>query len=127
MRRALPCLLVVLALAACSAPRQPPVPRDVALRDDRELELTVIKPWDALRLKGPSESSHVVEVEVLDGPAELVGKRLTLPYDEWMVGAPPPKAGTVLRTSARAWVARDRGSRGKPFSGWDDERPLERK
>ena len=117
-------LLPLLALAACGQPREPIVSRAQAEIDRRDLELRVIKPFDAVRLPYPTQSSHLIEVEIIAGPKDLVGRIVTLPYDEWAMGEPPPKAGAVLRTSPRRWVLGDGTSRGKPITGWDGKRSI---
>lgn len=122
MVRAAPALLLVLALAGCGQPRQPIIDRDQAEADRREFSLRVVEPFDTIRLPYPTRSSHLIEVEVLDGPPDLVGRIITLPYDEWAMGEPPPRTGEVLRTTPRRWVAGDGSSRGKPFGGWEDRR-----
>lgn len=125
MRRVALVVAIVL-LAGCGEPRQPIVARAQAEADQRELELRVVKAFDAMKLPYPTQSSHLIEVEVLAGPEDLVGRVITLPYDEWAMGEPAPKAGDVLRTSPRRWVAGDGTSHGKPFTGWDGTRPIER-
>jgi hypothetical protein len=122
MRRPLLALLLILTLVGCGQPRQPIVGRDEAESDRREHELRVIKAFDAIRLPYPTASSHLVEVEVLVGPPDRVGRVVTLPYDEWAMGGPPPERGQILRTTPRRWVLGDGSSRGKPFSGWDAKR-----
>ena len=118
-------LLTLLALAACGQPREPIVSRAQAELDRRELDLRVVKPFDAMKLPYPTHSSHLIEVEVIGGPSDLVGRIITLPYDEWAMGEPAPTAGDVLRTSPRRWVLGDGTSRGKPFTGWDGKRLIQ--
>jgi hypothetical protein len=113
-------LMLVLTVVGCGQPRQPIVARDQAEGDRRELELRVIESFDAIRLPYPTASSHLIEVEVLAGPPELLGRVVTFPYDEWAMGGPPPERGEVVRTSPRRWVLGDGSSRGKPFAGWED-------
>lgn len=114
-------LFALLLAASCGGPRQPIVSRDQAMRDQRQLNVRVIQVFDTIRLNFPTESSHLIEVELLDlheGPS-----RLTLPYDEWMMGAPPPKAGVRLTIVPRDWVRGAGASKGKPMHGWSETKP----
>ncbi|MCS6970416.1 MAG: hypothetical protein RMM29_06485 [Planctomycetota bacterium] len=123
MRR---CSLAVLAayalLAACAAPgpRVPPWTRAQALAATEPLEVTIVRVWDTVRdavREGREPGiSHIIEVEVRSG--EQAGQRLALPYDEWNVGAPPPRAGRTLVIAPADWVRRAKDTRGRPFSGW---------
>jgi hypothetical protein len=61
--------------------------------------------------------SHIIEVEVLDGPDQ--GKVLALPYDEWNVGHRPPRAGERVVVSPSDWVRRDPASHGRPAKGYE--------
>ncbi len=117
-------LLSLLALVACGQPREPIVSRAQAELDRRDFQLRVVEPFDAMRLPYPTHSSHLIEVEIIEGPADLIGRVITLPYDEWAMGEPPPKRGDLLRTSPRRWVLGDGTSRGKPFTGWEGTRPI---
>lgn len=113
-------------LAACaSRPQAPVVSVDQAMTLTQALPLRVEAVFDALRLKEHVPgASHVVEVTVTGGPN--AGRRMTLPFDEWMVGHLPPQTGTELTIAPRTWVAGDGSSGGRPMEGFDRERTLRR-
>jgi hypothetical protein len=117
--RAAALLLSAAALAflgACTDTRVPPTARAVALSDNGVREVKIVKLWnqsgDRIGENDP-HISHYIEVDVLSG--EGAGKPLTLPYDTWNVGKPPPAVGTVVVMAPADWVRRDPVSQGRPF------------
>jgi hypothetical protein len=112
--------LLIALLAGCGGPRKPVTSRAEALNDQRQLNVRVVKVHDCMLLNFPTESSHLIEVELLD--LHEGSGRLTLPYDEWMVGAPPPKAGSRVTITPSAWMRGDGSSKGKPMHGWDERK-----
>jgi hypothetical protein len=121
MRPRYPAFLVVCLLVAGCAPREPIISRDEAMKDRREFEVRILAVHDAMDISRPTETSHLVEVSVI-GAAAGTPARLTLPYDEWAVGAPPPKPGAVLRITPAQWVRPSPTSTGRPREGWSERR-----
>jgi hypothetical protein len=117
-------ILVLFGLLAigCGQPRTPIVAVEQAKDDRRKLEVEIVKVFDSMMVNRSTESSHLIEVKILEGPQDLVGKHLTLPYDEWMVGAAPPKEGKKLSMTPADWVRKSATSRGKPREGWETEK-----
>jgi hypothetical protein len=93
------------------------VPKDQALRDERVLRVRVVKVYDNRNGDYTTEFniSHVLDVDVIAGPDELIGKPLTLPFDIFYVAKPPPQAGEEVVTSPSAWVMRNRGGKARGF------------
>lgn len=119
------CLLVVLV--ACGVPRQPVLTADQAMAESRVLDLRVVKLHDAMTVKGLTQGSHLIEVEIYDGIPEYCGRIITLPYDEWAVGGPPPAVGTRLHIAPRMWLVTASSSRGKPLVGWEESADRQRR
>ena len=113
----LPAALAALALllGGCGQgrPEHTVWTRAQAEHDERAMRLKVVKTFDNAENDYTTEPFvwWVVDVEVLDGPADLIGTTLTLPYDDRIVGEPVPTPGTVVVTSPAAWVHRN--SKGK--------------
>ena len=112
-------LSVILALAGCGGP--------VEIRVPAEQALTLTTPWtfrvtgihDALKVREPTPgATHLIDITIT-GPPELAGKVLALPYDEWAMGAPPPRVGSVHTLAPRTWIAGNPKSRGRPMKGFD--------
>jgi len=118
-RSGLTALIAVVLLVGCGEPRYPTMPTEQAQIDDRPMRVSVLRVLDAMHVPRPTQGSHLIEVEVLDGPAQYRGRKLTLPYDEWSVGAPPPDEGSQLSITPAAWVVPAKGSKGKPLKGWE--------
>jgi hypothetical protein len=120
MRRSL-ALAAVLVLAACNGPARPIIAKEAAAAAREPMTLRVRGVWDAIDdiadVTDPGVT-HLLEVDVLDGPEGWSGRRLTLPYDEWAVGEPPPKRGTTVTASPARWVRGDGKSRGKAKDAW---------
>jgi hypothetical protein len=118
MRAPLACLL--LLLAACGGPRQPVLTADQAMAETRRLDVVVVQVFDAVtEVTGLTQGSHLIEVRVAGGAPEWEGRVITLPYDEWAVGRPPPARGTRLRLAPREWLVTDPASKGRPIDGWN--------
>jgi len=114
-------LASILCLVGCGGEaRTKPLNRSQAIAKTEVLEVKVVKVWDvvvdALDHDREPGISHYVEVDVLSGSS--AGKQMTLPYDEWNVGGPPPEAGTTLVMAPADWVKRSKDSRGRPIGGW---------
>lgn len=118
--------LSLCLLSACGGPREPVLTKDQAMAERRVLDLRVVAIHDAMDVMGPTQGSHLIEVEVLDGAPEYVGKIITLPFDEWAVGRAPPTVGAQLRLAPRTWLVTAADSKGKPIEGWE-ERPEQRR
>jgi hypothetical protein len=120
------CSLLITTLAllcACGGPRAPITSREQALHDQRRLDVRIVHVHDTLSLPYQTETSHLIEVKVLGGAdaaqvRDLKGRVITLPYDEWMVGAPPPRNGKRMNIAPADWVRRSTTSHGKPADGW---------
>ncbi|HYE08032.1 MAG TPA: hypothetical protein VEL07_21115 [Planctomycetota bacterium] len=113
-------LVLVLLLAACGKARQPIVTVAAAAAERRPMTLHVQEVHDTVRLAMATEAgiSHLIEVAVVDGPDDWRGREVTLPYDEWQVGSPPPKRGANVTTSPARWVrGGGPGSRAAPKAG----------
>lgn len=113
--------LLLLALAGCgNQSRTPPLTRAQAAARTEVLEMKIVKVWDvvsdALDHDREPGISHCVEVDVISGSS--AGKQLTLPYDEWNVGKPPPAVDSTVVAAPADWVRRGKDSRGRPFGGW---------
>ncbi len=117
MRTSVLLVALTLLLCGCDGPRSTMMPRKDALRDDRVLRMEVVQVYDNKDRDYTSEFniSHVIDVDVLDGPPELVGKPLTLPYDLFFVAQPPPLVGAVVVSSPAAWVSRNRSGKARGF------------
>lgn len=103
--------IILTCLSACSGgPRQDPTPSADAIHDIRVLRVAVVKVFDNRTRDYTSDFhiSHVVDVDVLDGPGDVSGQHLTLPYDEFNVGQPPPHAGDVVTMTPADWLSRNR-------------------
>lgn len=126
-----PFLRPLLVAGACLAPllltscggvqtRTQPLTRSQASARTEVLEMKIVEVWDvvadALDHDREPGISHLIEVDVLSG--STAGKQLTLPYDEWNVGKPPPAEGSVVVGAPADWVKRGKDSRGRPFGGW---------
>jgi hypothetical protein len=110
-------VMLLVLLAGCSGPRSTMVPKDEARRDERVLRVRVLQVYDNRDRAYTREFnvSHVIDVDVLDGPPELVGHPLTLPFDQFYVAKPPPQAGEEVVTTPAAWVTRNRGGKARGF------------
>ena len=112
-------LLVVLAmlLTACEGPRETVTTRSEAMSATTPMRLKVLKVWnnDRMEWSGEPHISHVIDVEVMDGPEGWVGKFLSLPYDYSYVVDPPPLAGDVVVTAPADWVKQNRERKPRPF------------
>jgi hypothetical protein len=114
-------VLLGLLLIGCGQPRAPILQVEQVKDDRRKLTVEIVKVFDSMMVTRSTETSHLIEVKILEGPQDLVGKNLTFPYDEWMVGAAPPKERTTMTMSPAEWVQKSAKSRGKPVKGWGNE------
>ncbi len=98
--------LLGLALAACGDLRTGVYEPTLARRDQRAMRIKIVSVHDNLGRDWCADSrvSHVVEVDVLDGPADLAGKPLTLPYDAFSQGRQPPEIGTEMVVAPADWL-----------------------
>ena len=106
-------LLIVAAallVVACGGPREDVVPRETALRWHDPMEVRILHIHDGLHHSRDPQVSHIIDVEVLESSENrsLIGRRLSLPYDQWMAGGPPPKRGSVIVMRPAQWVERNR-------------------
>lgn len=117
MRWSFALVMLALLLAGCDGPRNEMMPKDEAKRDQRVLRVRVVTVYDNLDRSYSRELnvSHVVDVDVLDGPPELIGKALTLPFDQFYVAKPPPGPGEEVITTPSAWVTRNQGGKQRAF------------
>jgi hypothetical protein len=109
--------MLILLLSGCDGPRTTLVPRDIALKDERVMRLEVVKVYNNQNLDYTTEFnvSHVLDLNVLDGPPELVGKPLTLPFDIFYVAKPPPNVGETVVTAPADWVRRNPFGKARGF------------
>jgi len=109
--------MVLLLLSGCDGPRTTMIPKVDALHDSRVLRVQVVHVYDNKDREYTREFnvSHVLDVDVLDGPDELIGKPLALPYDFFYVAKPPPAAGEVVVTTPAAWVTRNTAGKARAF------------
>ena len=109
--------MLALLLAGCSGPRTTMVPKDEAKRDERVLRVRVVQVYDNRNLEYVREPnvSHIVDVDVLDGPTDLIGKPLALPFDLFYVAKPPPQAGAEVVITPADWVTRNRAGKARAF------------
>lgn len=117
MRWSLVLVLIVVVLSGCSGPRTAMLPKAEAKRDERVLRVKVVEVYDNRNLEYVRESniSHIIDVDVLDGPPELIGTTLALPFDMFYVAKPPPRTGEEVVTTPAAWVTRNAGGKPRQF------------
>jgi hypothetical protein len=106
---------VGLVLVSCGGPRL--MTKQEALRDDRVMRLKIVKVHSNDRFEQTTEFniSHVIEADVLEGPEEMIGKPIKLPFDKFFVAEPPPQEGDVVLTTPADWVKRREDGRQRPF------------
>lgn len=117
MRRLSLLALLTMLLTACDGPRATVTTRAEALAATTPLRLKVLKVWnnDRMEWSGEPHISHVIDVEVMDGPEGSVGQVFSLPYDYTYVIVPPPLAGDVVVTTPADWVKQNRERKPRPF------------
>jgi uncharacterized protein YceK len=110
-------LFMVLLLSGCDGPRTTVIPKADAMKDTRVLRVRIVHIYDNKDRDYDDELniSHVLDVDVLDGPDELIGKPLALPYDLFYTATPPPRVGEVVVTTPSAWVTRNPGGKSRGF------------
>ncbi len=110
-------VIVALLLSGCDGPRTTMVPKNEARRDERVMRVQVVQVYDNRNLDYIREPnvSHIIDVDVLDGPPELIGKSLALPFDMFYVAKPPPRVGEEVVTTPAAWVTRNVGGKQRAF------------
>ena len=114
----LPALFVLLILlAGCDGPRQELMPKDQALHEVRPFRLRIVKVYNNQNLDYTREFhiSHVIDVDVLDGPEGFIGTALTLPYDLFYVAKPPPQPGDVVTVAPADWLKQARPGKTRGF------------
>jgi hypothetical protein len=97
----------MLALTACGGgPREKVMPSDKAQQDRRAMRVKVIAAYqnDHMDYTNEPRVGWVVDVDVLAGPEYLIGESLTLPYDDFALGKPPPADGTELTITPADWM-----------------------
>jgi hypothetical protein len=106
---------VGLLLVSCGGPRL--MTKQEALRDNRVMRLKIVKVLSNDRFEQTTEFniSHVIEADVLEGPEELIGKPIKLPFDKFFVAEPPPQKGDVVLITPADWVKRRDDGRQRPF------------
>ena len=109
--------MLIILLSGCDGPRTTLVLRDIALKDERVMRLEVVKVYNNQNLDYTTEFnvSHVIDLNVLEGPLELVGKPLTLPFDIFYVAKPPPNVGETVVTAPADWVRRNPYGKARGF------------
>ncbi|MBA3699517.1 MAG: hypothetical protein H0W78_11775 [Planctomycetes bacterium] len=117
MRHSAVLIMLALLLAGCDSPRTTMMDKTEAKRDERVLRVRVVKVYDNRNLDYVREPniSHIVDVDVLDGPTELIGKPLALPFDMFYTAKPPPQVGEEVVTTPAAWVTRNSGGKQRAF------------
>ncbi len=110
-------IMLVLLFTGCDGPRTSMMPKDEAKRDERVMRVKVVAVFDNRNLDYVREVniSHIIDVDVLDGPSELIGKSLALPFDMFYVAKPPPQSGEEVVTTPSAWVMRPRAGKARGF------------
>lgn len=101
----------------CNATRGKIVPKAEAMHDQRVMQLRIVTVLDNSALDHTREFnvSHVIDADVLDGPKELIGKPIVLPYDQFYVAKPPPQVGDIVVTTPAAWVTRNQDGKARGF------------
>lgn len=107
--------IVILLLASCGGPRSPQISRQQALAWREPMTVRIDRIWDLMRdrVEADPELSHLVEVTILDGPKDLIGKEFALPYDAYACGTErepykvPPRVGSTQVLMPMEWVAGD--------------------
>ncbi|NRA39543.1 MAG: hypothetical protein HRU15_15485 [Planctomycetes bacterium] len=94
-------------------PTYPVIPREKAMHLDAILEMKVKIVFDGLMHSRDPHVTHLVEVEIIRGPTEVVGVIMTLPYDSYNTGAKPPHAGKTVTLAPSEWVKRSAKSFGR--------------
>jgi hypothetical protein len=101
-------LIVTLALVmlGCSGPRTSVIDSRSAKADRRVMRVKIVERYNNARMEYTTEQrvGWVVDVDVLQGPPELMGKTMALPYDDFILGTPPPEIGTEVVMSPADWV-----------------------
>ena len=110
-------MLMLFAVSACGGPRGKLLTKAQAILDDRVMRLQIIAVYNNGRMDYTTEFhvSHVIDADVLDGPPELIGKPIVLPYDLFFVAKPPPQIGEVVVASPKDWVKRNEAGRAREF------------
>jgi uncharacterized protein YceK len=109
--------MLILLLSGCDGPRTTLIPRDIAFKDDRVMRVQVVHVYNNQNLDYTTEFhvSHVIDLDVLDGPPDLIGKPLTLPYDLFNVTIPPPNVGETVVTAPADWGRRNPYGKARGF------------
>ncbi len=106
--------IILCALTSCGGrPTYPVIPREKAIGLDAVMEMRVNKVFDGLQHSRDPHVTHLVEVEILRGPKEVVGAIITLPYDRYNTGTKPPQVGKIVTLAPSSWVKRSNKSFGR--------------
>ena len=108
----------VIALTGCGGgPRQDPVAYEHARQMRDPMTVEIVKSWDLIRwgtrVDNPS-ITHLVELKVIMGPSQFEGETITLPYDDFATGKPPPGPGTEMVMMPAMWVTGRGNAMGRP-------------
>ena len=108
------CLFVLSCLSGCGGgPRYNVIPWANALKLESMMEMRILDIHDGLHHSREPHVTHLVSVEILDGPQSVIGKRITLPYDSYNCGKEPPSPGTEVLIAPSSWLKRDFRSFGR--------------
>jgi hypothetical protein len=110
-------VMTLLIIGGCSGPRAKLIPKAKALHDTRVMRLQIVEVYNNDRMDYTTEFhvSHVIDADVLDGPPELIGKPIVLPYDLFFVAKPPPQVGDIVVTAPFHWVKKNEAGRAREF------------
>lgn len=107
MRSVVPILLLMLFLSSCGGPRYTVIPWAKATKLEGRLEMQILDIYDGLHYSREPHVSHLVEVEIIDGPESLIGQRICLPYDRYNTGTEPPSPGETVFVAPSSWLKRN--------------------
>jgi hypothetical protein len=108
MRKFLLIILVLSMLSSCGGPRYTKIPWVKALKLDAMMELKILAIYDGLHHSREPHVTHLVEVEIIDGPGSTIGQRITLPYDKFNTRTDPPAPGEIVFVAPSSWLKRSR-------------------
>lgn len=107
----LPSFLLATAISLCFSGcgndlRGNVIDPDRARDDHRAMRLKVVAIVDNFNHNACSNPhiSHVIDCDVIEGPADMLGKPVVLPYDAYLQSKEPPAVGSEVVTSPADWV-----------------------